>query len=271
MIIIIFIIYILNFFLFLFLLCYNSKASNKQVVTIDLDEASKFVNYFHNRGQKVICYFSGGTMQKDRKWDYQAYKNAGVGIPGTESPWGNQYSDIRKKDKLQPLIRKRMQRARDLGCDGVEVDSLGVYGHNVAGITKDDCYKFAKWVAETGHDVGISVGLKNIPALAPSLVDIFDFAVSESCAEYNECKHYTGFTQRNKAVFMVHYENRGHKLSGSALSKLISRQGGHDFTCVLSKNRDLDHNCTNYDCNTGAIRSSGSSSSSSKFLKFYFK
>ncbi|OUM65105.1 glycoside hydrolase family 114 protein, partial [Piromyces sp. E2] len=232
------------------------KASDKQVVTIDLDEAEKYVPYFHNRNQRVICYFSGGTMQKSRKSDYNDYKNANVGIKGSESPWGNEIIDVRKKSKLQPLIRNRMQKAHKYGCDAVEVDSLDIYGFNV-GISKNDCFVFAKWVAETGHEEDMSVGLKNVQAIAADLVDDFDFAVVESCAEYNECKIYSGFTKRNKAVFMVHYENRGHQLSGSSLKNLIKNQAGQGFTCVLSKNRDLNHNCTNYDCDTGAIRDSG--------------
>jgi len=197
-------------------------------------------------------------MQEDRKSDYADYVKAGVALSGRESRWGNEYIDIRKKNKLGPLIRNRMKRAVKYGCDGVEVDSLGVYTHVPDIITKDDSLSFAKFVAEIGHNEGIAVGLKNVPSLAKSLASTFEFAVNESCAEYNECINYTEFTRLNKPVFIVHYKERGNSLSGSSLKKLIEKQSGHRFTCVLSDNKKLQQSVTNYDCDTGAIRKGSS-------------
>ncbi|OUM62016.1 carbohydrate-binding module family 18 protein [Piromyces sp. E2] len=228
------------------------QGSKKDVVTIDLEHAEKMVPILHSKGQKAVCYFSGGTMQKSRKIDYDDYVKAGVALPVTSS-WGNQYIDIRKKSKLQPLIEKRMKRAYQYGCDAVEVDSLGVHAH-VKEITENDTIVFATWLAQTAHDVGISIGLKNVALLAPELEPHFDFAVVESCAESkNVCNYYKAFSNNNKAVFIVHYGNRDWKLSGSKLNTLIKEQGGRGFTCVLSVNQDLNTYSTNYDCDTGAI------------------
>ncbi|OUM60984.1 glycoside hydrolase family 114 protein [Piromyces sp. E2] len=234
------------------------NASKAKVVTIDIDEGPKFVPILHGRGQKVICYFSGGTIQ-NKKSDYPEYKKAGVEL-SEKSSWGNHYIDIRKKDKLQPLIRKRMVRARDYGCDAVEVDSLGLYVHHIRDYTKEDTITFGKWLAETAHSVGISIGLKNVAGCSEALEQYFDFAVVESCADSrNVCDYYKKFTNNNKAVFMVHYGNRGYKLSGSSLEKLIREAGNRGFTCVISDHQNLKKNSHNYDCNNGRLKGSSGS------------
>ncbi|OUM56163.1 glycoside hydrolase family 114 protein, partial [Piromyces sp. E2] len=142
--------------------------STKDVVSFDLEYAEQMVPILHARGQKAICYFSGGTT--DGKPDKDEFIKAGLVI---------------KDEKLQPLIRKRFQRAYKYGCDAVEVDCLNIYEFR-KDFTKEDSFTFAKWIAETGHEENISVGLKNLPSLAERLEPYFDFAIVESCVEYNE-------------------------------------------------------------------------------------
>ncbi|OUM56122.1 glycoside hydrolase family 114 protein, partial [Piromyces sp. E2] len=154
-------------------------------------------------GQKAICYFSGGTT--DGKPDKDEFIKAGLVIKdGIEDGWGNSWLNIKNKEKLQPLIRKRFQRAYKYGCDAVEVDCLNIYEFR-KDFTKEDSFTFAKWIAETGHEENISVGLKNLPSLAERLEPYFDFAIVESCVEYNECKKFKSFTNNGKAVFIVQY------------------------------------------------------------------
>ncbi|OUM61686.1 glycoside hydrolase family 114 protein [Piromyces sp. E2] len=238
--------------LLLYFYFFLSEASNKQVVTIDLEYAEKYVPYFHQRGQKVVCYFSGGTTEHRK--DQEDYEKANIIIKtGSDDGWGNYWLDIKNKEKLQPLIRKRFKRAYSYGCDGVEVDCLGIY-HYHKEYTKEDTYEFAKWVAQTGHEENVSVGLKNNSGIASRLEPYFDFAIVESCASYsNECNRFKPFTDNNKAVFIVHYGNLGWKLSGSKLSTLIKEQGGRGFTCVISEHQYLQTNSINYNCDTGAI------------------
>jgi hypothetical protein len=50
------------------------------------------------------------------------------------------------------------------------------------------------------------VGLKNDLDQIPALVDDFDFAVNEQCAQYEECDTLTPFIDADKAVFHVEYE-----------------------------------------------------------------
>ncbi|OUM59467.1 carbohydrate-binding module family 18 protein, partial [Piromyces sp. E2] len=227
------------------------KGSKKDVVNFDLEKAEKIVPILHAKGQKAVCYFSGGRMQSSRKIDYNDFVKAGVAYKGTN------YIDIRKKSQLQPLLRRRMERALHYGCDAVEVDNLGVFQY-VDEIKQEDTVTFAKWVAETAHDVGISIGLKNVALFVKDLEPYFDFAIVESCAEsVNVCNYYTEFTKNNKAVFIVHYGNRGWELSGSKLKTLIKEQGGRGYTCVWNVNQDLQDYSVNYDCDTGATINRG--------------
>ncbi|OUM61200.1 carbohydrate-binding module family 18 protein [Piromyces sp. E2] len=234
------------------------EASNKDVVTLDLEYAEKTVPILHSRGQKAICYFSGGTT--DGKTDKEDYENAGIIINDDDitDGWGNKLLDIRKKDKLQPLIRKRFQRAVKYGCDAVEVDVLDVHNHSKI-FTKNDSLTFAKWVAETGHEENISVGLKNLPSLAKKLEPYFDFAVVESCANYNECHYFQAFTKKGKAVYTVHYkDHEGHMwtFSNNDLEILTAAHNDSGFTCVLA-NLDLQSHSDNYNCITGVRMGQG--------------
>ncbi|OUM56505.1 carbohydrate-binding module family 18 protein, partial [Piromyces sp. E2] len=144
------------------------------------------------------------------------------------------------------------KRAYQYGCDAVEVDCIDVY-HYTKKITKDDVLVFAKWLAQTAHKENISIGLKNVATISEKLQPYFDFAVVESCAESpNVCNYYKAFTKNNKAVFIVHYGNRGWKLSGNKLKTLKKEQGGRKFTCVLSDHENLRGHARNYNCDTGA-------------------
>ncbi|OUM59392.1 glycoside hydrolase family 114 protein [Piromyces sp. E2] len=180
------------------------------------------VPILHKRGQKAVCYFSGGTTEKYRP-DKKDYEKAGVIV------------------------------AYKYGCDAVEVDCLDIHYSLLKKYNENDVFTFAKWVAETGHEENISVGLKNVATISEKLQPYFDFAVVESCAESpNVCNYYKAFTNNNKAVFIVHYGNRGWKLSGNKFKTLKKEQGGRKFTCVISNDQDLKGHTKNYNCDTGA-------------------
>ncbi|OUM60965.1 carbohydrate-binding module family 18 protein [Piromyces sp. E2] len=209
----------------------------------------KWFRYFIREVKKAVCYFAGGVT--DGKSDKQKFKDAGLVLEGGDG-WGNKPLNIKNKKKLQPLLRDRFKRAYQYGCDAVEVDCIDVY-HYTNKITKNDVLVFTKWLAETAHEENISIGLKNVATISEKLQPYFDFAVVESCAESpNVCDYYKAFTKNNKAVFIVHYGNRGWNLSGNKFKTLKKEQGGRKFTCVLSNNQDLKGHTKNYNCDTSA-------------------
>ncbi|OUM62884.1 glycoside hydrolase family 114 protein [Piromyces sp. E2] len=146
-------------------------------------------------------------------------------------------------------VGRRFVRALKYQCDGVEVDSFSsIISYDSKNFTVKDVENFAIMVAETAHEVGISVGLKNCSSLAEKLERYFDFAIVESCALYNECRYFKKFTQNNKAVFSVHYNNLGYSLEEKK-DILIRSQRISNFTCIIS-DYYLQKHSINYDCNT---------------------
>ncbi|OUM58273.1 glycoside hydrolase family 114 protein, partial [Piromyces sp. E2] len=179
------------------------KESDRDVINFDLEDAEKVIPTLHGKGQKAICYFSGGETEA-KKSDYKDFVNAGV-IIYKKTDWGNYIIDIRKLNKLKPLIKNRLKRALKYGCDAVEVDNINTPRRYEKSITEKDSINFAKMISETAHEVGISIGLKNSPGFTKELEPYFDFAIVESCAKYDECKNFQVFTKNNKAVFIIHY------------------------------------------------------------------
>ena len=60
-------------------------------------------------------------------------------------------------------------------------------------------------LAAVAHSYGLSVGLKNDVGQLSQLEDVFDFAINEQCARYNECTDYGGWIAAHKAVVEIEY------------------------------------------------------------------
>jgi len=235
----------------------------EQVLTIDLNRRH-LVPKLHSQGKKVICYFSGGTLEPHRpdKDKYEAInKNHKGFLYGGPTKWNEQYVDFRMKDLLQPLLEDRMKLAVQAGCDGIEVDCLGAYNHDEPkkhGFTKDDTYEFAKWLSKSAHKVGIAIGLKNVATLAPKLVNDFDFAVVESCSSSkNVCALFKDFPKQGKAVFTIHYGDYGS--FSSQKNTMVQEQKGLGYTCTFNNDDDLKKPGYGYSCDSGSTTSTAGS------------
>ncbi|KOG51925.1 endo alpha-1,4 polygalactosaminidase [Streptomyces griseoflavus] len=158
----------------------------------------------HKRGRKAICYISVGAYEDFRPDARRFPKN----VIGEENGWkGERWLDIRRLDVLRPLMAKRFDMCRDKGFDAVEPDNVDGYKNKTGfDLTAEDQLAFNRMIAKLAHDRGMSVGLKNDLDQIPQLVNDFDFAVNEQCAEYDECAAMTPFIEADKAVFHVEYE-----------------------------------------------------------------
>jgi len=212
------------------------------VIDIDYTKSADVIKKYHNAGKKVICYFSGGTIEEWRD-DFKDFKAVSGLVKNTYGDWPDEYwLDIRVSG-LRPLLKKRMKIAYDKKCDGIEVDNLDGYSVNKGhwDVKESDAIEFAKWLANTAHEVGISIGLKNVPDLIGKLESYYDFAINESCVNHNECHLYKPFLNNNKAVFGITYGNFDTKLASicknldglniSMIVKesLIIKQAGYTF------------------------------------------
>lgn len=97
---------------------------------------------------------------------------------------------------FQPLLHpltslQRMQRCKDKGFEALDPDNVDGYANdNGMGLTPEQQITYNKWLAQTGHDLGLAVGLKNDLDQLGDLVNDFDFFVNEQCAKYKECNLY---------------------------------------------------------------------------------
>lgn len=184
-------------------------AEKAQVVDMDINKSVEKIEQLHKAGKKVICYFSGGTLE-DFRDDFEKYMKVPGLVKNTFEDWPEERWLDYRVDGIKPLIEARMKRAVSKNCDGIEVDNLdGFQMDEVKSwsnpLTKEDAIVFAKWLATTAHNLNISIGLKNTLEIIDKVGDYFDFAVNEECVKYNECYYYKDFIKKNKPVFGVTY------------------------------------------------------------------
>ncbi|ORY75863.1 hypothetical protein LY90DRAFT_314474, partial [Neocallimastix californiae] len=177
---------------------------NADVFDIDLFETpEKKIKELQNKGKKVICYFSGGTIESWRD-DAEDFLNKGVVLAEMED-WENENWVNINSSKLKPLIQNRLDIAVEKGCDGVEIDNVDGYTFDENDFTYSQQLKFNKWLADEAHKRNLSIGLKNDMDQIKDLLPFYDWALNEECYEYGECEKYKPFIEANKAVFGVSY------------------------------------------------------------------
>lgn len=133
-------------------------------------------------------------------------------VIGWDTGWdGERWLDIREASRagFADVIWARLDLARRIGCDGVEPDQNNPLGNDPGfAITLQDQHSWYREVAAQAHARGLSVGMKNghdQPGSAAILVDAFDWALPEECAEFDECDELRVFIARGKAVLAVDY------------------------------------------------------------------
>ncbi|TDC25168.1 endo alpha-1,4 polygalactosaminidase [Streptomyces sp. 8K308] len=162
------------------------------------------VEELHERDVRVICYISVGAWE-DFRPDADEFPEEVLGGP---NGWpGERWLDIRAVDVLEPIMAERFDMCADKGFDAIEPDNVDGYANETGfDLTAEDQLVFNRMIANLAHERGLSIGLKNDLDQIPELVDDFDFAVNEQCAQYDECEALTPFIDAGKAVFHVEYE-----------------------------------------------------------------
>ena len=175
------------------------------VYDIDLYETPKpTIEALQARGVKVICYFSAGSRENYRS-DASDFASADIGK--TMDGWPDEkWVDIRS-NAVREIMAKRLDLAAQKGCDGVEPDNVDAYANDSGfALTGADQLSYNRFLAAEAHARGLAVGLKNDLDQVAELVDLFDFAVNEQCAEYEECELLAPFIAQDKPVFQAEYD-----------------------------------------------------------------
>lgn len=206
------------------------------VYDIDLfDSSESLIQSLKQNGKKVVCYFSGGSSENWRS-DFNDFcpQDLGQSLDG----WaGEGWLDIRSK-RVFDIMKRRMDLAKQKGCDGVEPDNMDAYlNKNGKGLKADDQLAYNKAIARYARSIGLSVALKNDTDQVVDLEPHFDFAVTEQCAQYSECEAYLPFINQGKAVFNAEYDQK-YKSSGGQTALCAESKRIKIQTLVL----DLDLN-----------------------------
>lgn len=168
------------------------------------DNAASIVTQIHAAGAKAICYIDAGTWEN---WRPDANKFPSS-VLGNSNGWpGERWLDIRQISILGPIMQARMDMCKSKGFDAIDFDNVDGYTNSTGfPLTGAQQIAYSKYLAQQAHARGLSVGLKNDIEQLNDLVSSFDFALNESCWQYNECSGYSVFLNQKKAVLNVEYQ-----------------------------------------------------------------
>ncbi|WP_456433301.1 endo alpha-1,4 polygalactosaminidase [Nitratifractor sp.] len=214
------------------------------VYDLDLfDTPVETIEALHDRGIRVICYFSAGSWEPWRE-DAGAFPDAVKGKKMQD--WDERWLDIRS-----PAVRVIMQRRLDLakakGCDGVEPDNVDGYSNDTGfELSGRDQILYNRFLALQAHHRGLSIALKNDLAQAAELEPWFDFALNEQCHEFDECDLLDPFIRAGKAVFNAEYARKYVENTDGARDALCDDARRRGFSTLVLP-RELDGSFR-YDC-----------------------
>ncbi len=183
----------------------DTAGYNVQAFDVDMfDTTIPQVADIHAKPAKAICYIDAGSWENWRP-DAKNYPKRVLGKPLAGWP-GERWLDIRRINKIGPIIGARVNDCAAKGFDAVDFDNVdGYQNHTGFPLTRGDQLRFNRLLAELGHNAGLAVGLKNDLGQIHSLVGDFDFAVNEQCVQYHECSRLKPFIDAGKAVFNIEY------------------------------------------------------------------
>ena len=203
------------------------------VVDIDLSVGRSVVDYYHQRGTRVICYMSVGSYENWRA-DKDAFPKEVIGKPyeGWSGEW---WLDIRRIDLLGPIMQARLDQCAAKGFDAVEPDNLMVYTEDTGfPISYEANIRYARWLAEEAHRRGLAIGQKNGPQMVKDLVGLYDFAITEEAFYYDFAEDFLPYIEAGKAVFDAEYTD-----TDVDWEEACRRSRELQFSTIL-KNRELD-------------------------------
>ncbi|MBN2371962.1 MAG: endo alpha-1,4 polygalactosaminidase [Vicinamibacteria bacterium] len=205
-----------------------------QVYNLDLFETdAATVVALHTAGRHVICYINVGAWE-DWRPDRADFPAEIIGKSYDGWP-GERWLDVRRIDLLAPVIKKRFDLCQAKGFDGIEPDNVDGYQQDTGFmIGAQDQIAYDRFLVTEAHARGLSIGLKNDPEHAATLVDWFDWALCEDCHADGWCDALAPFTAAGKAVFMAEYTDRGARIDA-----FCAKAKDLGFSGILKK-RDLD-------------------------------
>ncbi|MDF6017169.1 endo alpha-1,4 polygalactosaminidase [Streptomyces sp. JH34] len=186
-----------------------------------------------------VCYVNAFQTQPDAlEWWQDTHPDLllrdGNGKEIIDEGWDEVLLDTStpaKRTKLVEIVGKWIDGCAENGFQAVEPDNLDSFERSKGKLTRDHNAAFAKELATRAHGDGLAIGQKNTTDLLDRHQEIgFDFAVTEECAQFDECDAYAD--AYDDRVFAIEYEGEG----DVGFDESCSSWGGR-ISLVL---RDLD-------------------------------
>lgn len=211
-------------------------SSNADVYDVDMyDTTPEKINELHVAGKRIVCYVDAGSYE-DWRADAADFPAAILGkdYQGWE---GEKWLDIRRIDLLSPILSKRIDLCAAKGFDGIEFDNVNGFENDTGfPLTASDQIRFNRWLADESHKHMLAVGLKNDSAQVTDLVEVFDFAITESCAAEGWCNDFQPFIDAGKPVFVIEYKEA---IDSAKFQKLCQTYAPQKYSMIF-KNQKLD-------------------------------
>jgi len=184
---------------------YPKISVDYNIITIDMeDSTTEEIQALKDKGIQVMCYISAGSWE-DWRSDAADFPEE---IKGNDlANWtGEKWLDISNQQTID-LIKLRIDRTKEKGCDGIDFDNVDGYTNDTGfELTYEDQLNYNKELASYAKSLNLKTILKNDLNQLDDLINDFDYAVNESCNKYDECQLYRNWVDNEKQIFNIEYE-----------------------------------------------------------------
>ena len=156
-----------------------------------------------------VCYVNGFQTQPNEKKFWARHPElilrGANGKPVVDEAWGEFLLDVRTAAKRKALARIVGRWVRGCAHDGyaaVEYDNLDSFTRSDGLLKKRQAIRYAALLVDRAHRYGLAAGQKNLAGFDGTTIG-YDFAVSEECGRYDECRRYVD--DFGDQVLMIEY------------------------------------------------------------------
>jgi hypothetical protein len=221
----------------------DGVSNPNKMYDIDMfDASSALISRLKAKNIYVVCYVESGDWVQSRPdsgdfapsilstnklSDFDEYYINVSALDGPAGPTGK---------TLRQIMTARLQTAKNKGCEGIEpdLDDLQTYPTQPFKITQAQQVAYNTFLIQTGHAMGMSVGLKNGPDPGGTFdTQMYnagaDWVLNEECNQFDECGGYNVFIAGGRAVFQVEYlDNQNVPYGGTNGTCARNNQAGFD-------------------------------------------
>ncbi|OUZ12393.1 hypothetical protein BHE97_01335 [Aeromicrobium sp. PE09-221] len=161
-----------------------------------------------------ICYVNAFQTQPDER-DTIAREHPQLLLTGPDGPvtdpdWPDEQlfdlSTSELRNEVLGIVEPWIAGCAEDGFAAVEADNLDAWTRSQGLYTREDAEAFSERLTELAHEHGLAIGQKNAAEVdGPSLG--FDFAVTEECAVFDECRTFSDLY--GERVIEIEYTDNG--------------------------------------------------------------